>query len=136
MQCYSLGQSVWKAAWQEGTWGARQQLAEHEPSVCPGGQEEQCHLGLYQQERGQLDHGHDCPLHLALVRPHLESCAQFCATHFKKDSEVTDHVQKRAKELVKGLEHKSYESGVAEGAGVFNLEKEGSGEALLFSRIV
>jgi len=31
----------------KGPWGAAQQPAEHEPAVCPGGQEGQRHPGLY-----------------------------------------------------------------------------------------
>jgi len=42
-----LGQRDWKAAWRKRTWGC--QLTEHEPAVCPGGQEGQWHPGLYQQ---------------------------------------------------------------------------------------
>ena len=33
----------------KGPWGAGWQLAEHEPAVCPGGQEDQWHPGLYQE---------------------------------------------------------------------------------------
>ncbi|PKU40249.1 hypothetical protein llap_9444 [Limosa lapponica baueri] len=35
------------------------QLAEHEPAVCPGGQEGQQHPGLYQEQRGQQEQGSD-----------------------------------------------------------------------------
>ncbi|XP_053921003.1 uncharacterized protein LOC128852009 [Cuculus canorus] len=44
-----------------------------------------------------------------VMRLYLESCVHFWAPHYKEDVEALERVRKRATELVKGLENKSYE---------------------------
>ncbi|RMC12569.1 hypothetical protein DUI87_10089 [Hirundo rustica rustica] len=113
-QHYRLGQSGWKDAQQQRSWECWSTAAEHEPGSAQGDKEADGILSWISSGVASRSTAGIVPLYWALVRPHLESSAQFWAPRCRKDTGVLECVQRRAMELVKGLVNKSCEEQLRE----------------------
>ncbi|KAK4828361.1 hypothetical protein QYF61_026022 [Mycteria americana] len=71
-----LGELAGKQICRKGLGGPNGQPSDHEPAMCPCGNEGQWYPGLHKEECYQQVKGGD-PFHSALVRPHLECWVQF-----------------------------------------------------------
>ena len=114
--------TLWEQSCGEGLGGSDEQKPGDEPAVCSCCLEGQQQPGLHKQRGGSWERERILSFCSALMRPHLEYCVQAWGPQHRNNVELLEWVQRRAVEMIRGLEHLSYEERVRE-LGLLILEK-------------
>ena len=78
------------------------------------GQKANCVLGCIKKGVASREREVIVPLCSHLVRLHLQFCIQTKDPQYRRDVEFLERVQRRATEMIRGLEHLSYEERLRE----------------------
>jgi len=82
---------------------------DHEPAVCPCGQEGKWLPGVYYKKCGHEVQGGDPPPLLCPVKDTSGVLCPILAASVQKDRKLLDIVQQRATKMMRALEHFLYE---------------------------
>lgn len=96
-------------------------MTEHKPEECSASQEAGI-LAYFRKSVASRMREVIVPMYSAMMGLYPEYCVPFWAPPYKKNIEALECAQRRATELVKYLEHKSYEEQLWE-LELFSLEK-------------
>ena len=85
-------------------------------------QKANCILGCIKRSVARRSREGILPPYCALVKLQLESCIQLWSPQHRKDMELLEWVQRSATQMVRRMEHLSYEDRLRD-LGLFDLEK-------------